>query len=45
MIELPELPSRLKFMLMDIVDFRKKNWHSKDDNEGPETFKEVRADV
>jgi hypothetical protein len=27
------------------VDFRKKNWHSKDDNEGPETFKEVRADV
>jgi serine/threonine protein kinase len=35
MIEHPELSSRLKFMLMDVVDLRKKNWHSKADNKGP----------
>jgi translation initiation factor 4G len=45
MIDTPELPSRLKFMLMDIVDLRKKHWHSKEDNKGPKTLEEVRAEV
>jgi len=44
-IELPGLPSRLKFMLMDIVDLRKANWVSKDANKGPKTLEEVRAEV
>jgi translation initiation factor 4G len=45
MIDTPDLPSRLKFMLMDIVDLRKKQWHSKEDNKGPKTLEEVRAEV
>ncbi|KAI1143972.1 hypothetical protein F5Y05DRAFT_12891 [Hypoxylon sp. FL0543] len=45
MIELPDLPSRLKFMLMDIVDLRKANWVSKEANKGPKTLEEVRAEA
>jgi len=44
-IELPNLPSRLKFMLMDIVDLRKAQWQSKEANKGPKTLEEVRAEV
>lgn len=45
MIDTPELPSRLRFMLMDIIDLRKKNWMSKEDNKGPKTLEQVRAEV
>jgi translation initiation factor 4G len=44
-IQLPGLPSRLKFMLMDIVDLRKAGWVSKEANKGPKTLEEVRAEV
>ncbi|KAK3400994.1 hypothetical protein B0T20DRAFT_390847 [Sordaria brevicollis] len=44
-IDLPELPSRLKFMLMDIVDLRKARWVSKEANKGPKTLEEVRAEA
>jgi translation initiation factor 4G len=44
-IDLPDLPSRLKFMLMDIVDLRKNGWVSKEANKGPKTLEEVRAEV
>ena len=44
-IELPELPSRLRFMLMDVVDLRSKGWHSKDDNKGPKTIAEIRLEA
>jgi len=44
-IELPDLASRMKFMLMDVVDLRKAGWHSKEDNKGPKTLEEIRADV
>jgi translation initiation factor 4G len=44
-IDIPELPSRLKFMLMDVVDLRKVNWASKEANKGPKTLDEVRADA
>lgn len=45
MLELPELQSRMKFMLMDVVDLRRANWVSKETNKGPKTLEEVRADV
>ncbi|KAK5653131.1 hypothetical protein OQA88_9230 [Cercophora sp. LCS_1] len=44
-IQLPDLPSRLKFMLMDIVDLRKVGWASKDQNKGPKTLEEVRQEA
>ncbi|MCJ1281298.1 hypothetical protein MMC26_000616 [Xylographa opegraphella] len=43
MIGVEGLPSRLRFMLMDIVDMRKKGWKSKDAaSKGPTTLEEVR---
>jgi translation initiation factor 4G len=45
MIDTPDLPSRLRFMLMDIVDLRKKRWQSKEANKGPKTLDEVRAEA
>ncbi|KAH8169578.1 MIF4G domain-containing protein [Sarocladium implicatum] len=44
-IDMPELPSRMKFMLMDVVDLRKAGWQSKDGNKGPKTLEEVRAEA
>lgn len=41
----PDLPSRLKFMLMDIVDLRKKQWAEKEGLKGPKTLDEIRAEV
>lgn len=45
MMDLVDLPSRLKFMLMDVVDLRDKGWMSKDANKGPKTLDEIRADA
>jgi translation initiation factor 4G len=45
MTDTPDLPSRLRFMLMDILDLRKKNWASKEQNKGPKTLDEVRVEV
>ncbi|KAI1104655.1 hypothetical protein F4804DRAFT_179340 [Jackrogersella minutella] len=45
MVDLPDLPSRLKFMLMDVVDLRRANWVSKETNKGPKTLDEVRAEA
>ncbi|KAI4199330.1 MAG: hypothetical protein LQ348_001902 [Seirophora lacunosa] len=47
MIETPNLPSRLKFMLMDIVDLRKKNWQSGKAGalKGPATLDQVRQEA
>ncbi|KAI1393781.1 uncharacterized protein F4822DRAFT_424243 [Hypoxylon trugodes] len=45
MVNLPDLPSRLKFMLMDIIDLRRANWVSKEANKGPKTLEEVRAEA
>lgn len=44
-IDIPELPSRLRFMLMDVIDLRRRNWVSNEDNKGPKTLEEVRQDV
>lgn len=45
MVDMPELASRMKFMLMDVLDLRKSNWHSKEANKGPKTLEEVRAEA
>ncbi|KAM0190927.1 hypothetical protein ACHAPQ_004372 [Fusarium lateritium] len=45
MMDLPELPSRLKFMLLDVMDLRRANWVSKETNKGPKTLDEVRAEA
>ncbi|KAK3340076.1 hypothetical protein B0H65DRAFT_430874 [Neurospora tetraspora] len=44
-MDLPDLPSRLRFMLMDIVDLRRARWVSKEANKGPKTLEEVRAEA
>lgn len=45
LVDSPGLPSRLQFMLMDIIDLRKAKWVSKDGLKGPKTREEIRADV
>jgi translation initiation factor 4G len=45
MLALPELNSRLKFMLMDVVDLRSKGWNSKEDDKGPKTIAEIREEA
>lgn len=45
MMDAPELPSRMKYMLMDVVDLRRSNWQSKEANKGPKTLEEVRAEA
>ncbi|KAJ5171511.1 MIF4-like type 1/2/3 [Penicillium coprophilum] len=42
MIETPNLPSRLRFMLLDIIDLRAARWNSKDSDKGPQTIVEIR---
>ncbi|KAF1986963.1 hypothetical protein K402DRAFT_420620 [Aulographum hederae CBS 113979] len=39
------LNSRLRFMLLDMIDLRKNNWRSKDDAKGPKTLAEVHQDA
>ncbi|KAF7538763.1 hypothetical protein G7Z17_g12573 [Cylindrodendrum hubeiense] len=45
MADIPDLPSRLRFMLMDVIDLRRVNWVSKETNKGPKTLEEVRAEA
>ncbi|KAJ5542467.1 MIF4-like type 1/2/3 [Penicillium sp. DV-2018c] len=42
MMEIPGLPSRLRFMLLDIVDLRAAGWKTKDSDKGPQTIVEIR---
>ncbi len=44
-VDLPDLPSRLKFMLMDVLDLRRRNWISNETNKGPKTLEEVRQEA
>lgn len=41
----PDLPSRLKFKLLDVIDLRKHGWQSKNDDKGPKTLAEIHADA
>ncbi|KAG6364837.1 hypothetical protein INS49_006441 [Diaporthe citri] len=45
LVETPDLPSRLQFMLMDIMDLRRDRWQSKDGLKGPKTREEIRAEA
>ncbi|KAJ5647121.1 hypothetical protein N7490_003493 [Penicillium lividum] len=45
MVETPNLPSRLRFMLMDIIDLRSKRWNSKDSDKGPKTIQQIREEA
>jgi translation initiation factor 4G len=45
MASLPELPSRLRFMLMDVIDLRKRKWASNEANKGTQTLDEVRQEA
>ncbi|PTU18505.1 hypothetical protein P175DRAFT_0442558 [Aspergillus ochraceoroseus IBT 24754] len=42
MVQIQGLPSRLRFMLMDIIDLRSARWVSKDSDKGPKTIHEIR---
>ncbi|KAK8252558.1 eukaryotic translation initiation factor subunit eIF-4F [Phyllosticta capitalensis] len=43
--DMPGLPSRLHFMLLDLVDLRRKGWRSKDDAKGPKTLQEIHEEA
>ncbi|KAJ5281625.1 hypothetical protein N7478_006997 [Penicillium angulare] len=45
MVETPNLPSRLRFMLMDIIDLRSSRWNSKDSDKGPKTIQQIREEA
>ncbi|BDD58322.1 hypothetical protein MAP00_003608 [Monascus purpureus] len=45
MMQTPDLPSRLRFMLMDIIDLRAARWMSKDADKGPKTIHEIREEA
>ncbi|KAF9883643.1 hypothetical protein FE257_003077 [Aspergillus nanangensis] len=42
MVQIEGLPSRLTFMLMDIIDLRRKRWATKEGEKGPQTIQEIR---
>ncbi|KAI9820238.1 MAG: hypothetical protein M1827_005860 [Pycnora praestabilis] len=45
MMDTPGLNSRLKFMLLDIVDLRRKGWVSKEADKGPKTLDQIKAEA
>ncbi|TKX26342.1 MIF4G domain-containing protein 2 [Elsinoe australis] len=40
-----DMPSRPRFMLMDVIDLRKKGWQDKVGQKGPKTIQEIRAEA
>ncbi|KAI9758869.1 MAG: hypothetical protein M4579_002753 [Chaenotheca gracillima] len=45
MMESSELNSRFKFMLMDVIDLRRKGWAVSEANRGPQTIQEIREEA
>ncbi|KAL4785790.1 hypothetical protein BJX76DRAFT_355838 [Aspergillus varians] len=45
MVQTPNLPSRLRFMLLDIIDLRNAHWRSKDADKGPKTIQQIREEA
>lgn len=44
-LNLPDFPSRLRFMLLDIVDLRKAGWVTKDSDKGPKTIQQIHEEA
>lgn len=44
-MNLPDLPSRMRFMLLDIIDLRKAGWVSKDSDKGPKTIQQIHEEA
>ncbi|ODQ79202.1 hypothetical protein BABINDRAFT_18080, partial [Babjeviella inositovora NRRL Y-12698] len=44
-IEHVKIPSRIKFMLMDLQDLRRAKWSGVNDNKGPKTIAEIHDDA
>ncbi|KAK5939401.1 hypothetical protein PMZ80_008705 [Knufia obscura] len=44
-VALPDLPSRLRFMLLDIVDLRKAGWQDKSTDKGPKTIQQIHEEA
>ncbi|KAK6525063.1 hypothetical protein TWF281_011943 [Arthrobotrys megalospora] len=45
MMDSKDLNSRMKFMLLDVVELRKANWESKESDKGPKTIAEIREEA
>ncbi|KAF3940112.1 hypothetical protein ABW19_dt0207401 [Dactylella cylindrospora] len=45
MMDSKDLNSRMKFMLLDVVELRKSNWESKEADKGPKTIAEIREEA
>ncbi|KAF3907347.1 hypothetical protein AA313_de0200328 [Arthrobotrys entomopaga] len=45
MMDSKDLNSRMKFMLLDVVDIRKSGWESKEADKGPKTIAEIREEA
>ncbi|KAI9846787.1 MAG: hypothetical protein M1837_003636 [Sclerophora amabilis] len=45
MMETSDLNSRYKFMLLDVIDLRRKNWAASEANKGPQTIQEIREEA
>ncbi|KAK6353215.1 hypothetical protein TWF696_005197 [Orbilia brochopaga] len=45
MMDSKDLNSRMKFMLLDVVELRKANWESKEADKGPKTIAEIREEA
>ncbi|KAK4050382.1 hypothetical protein OIV83_003451 [Microbotryomycetes sp. JL201] len=41
----PKVTSRIKFMIMDVVDLRRAGWHNKKTQQGPKLISQVHADA
>ncbi|RUS30690.1 hypothetical protein BC938DRAFT_479072 [Jimgerdemannia flammicorona] len=41
----PKLPSRIKFMIQDVIDLRSSRWVPRRDNNAPKTIQEIRDDA
>lgn len=44
-MNLPDLPSRMRYMLLDIIDLRKAGWVSKDADKGPKTIQQIHEEA
>ncbi|KAF4550912.1 Eukaryotic translation initiation factor 4 gamma-like protein [Elsinoe fawcettii] len=40
-----DMPSRPRFMLMDVIDLRRQGWQDKSASKGPKTIQEIRAEA